>query len=187
MVQRWATGKRWIYLVAGGVLLFGMAACGAAEPGSEKPTISPEPATPSPLPPDRDASPSPLPASPSPDQPERTATPSPAPAATPTSLPRLSEPPVPGDPLAPPYGAALDALIDAARADLAQRKGVAPEEVELVDLRSVVWPDTALGCPRPGFQYLQVQVEGALIRLRIANAVYQYHTDGRRTPFLCEQ
>lgn len=149
--------------------------------------MSPEPTTPSPVPPEPEASPTPLPATPSPVPPVGGASPTPAPAPTPTSLPRPSALPAPGTPLVPPYGTALDGMIDAARADLAQRRGVAPDAIELVDLRSVVWPDSALGCPRPGFEYLQVQVEGALIRLRVAESIYHYHTDGRRPPFLCEQ
>ena len=35
--------------------------------------------------------------------------------------------------------------------------------------------------------YIQVQVEGALVRLRVNKDIYEYHSGGRRQPFLCEQ
>jgi hypothetical protein len=35
--------------------------------------------------------------------------------------------------------------------------------------------------------YIQVQVEGALVRLRVDGKLYEYHSGGSRPPFLCEQ
>jgi hypothetical protein len=89
--------------------------------------------------------------------------------------------------IAPPYSQALATMIDAAKADLAQRQAVSPESIELVAVWSVVWPDGSLGCSRPGMLYPQVQVDGLLIRFRIGERVFDYHGDGRRAPFLCEQ
>ena len=89
--------------------------------------------------------------------------------------------------IAPPYSQALTTMIDAAKADLAQRQAVSPESIALVAVWSVVWPDGSLGCPRPGMLYPQVQVDGLLIRFRIGERVFDYHGDGRRAPFLCEQ
>jgi hypothetical protein len=89
--------------------------------------------------------------------------------------------------VATPLSPGLVAIVDAARADLARRQSVALEAVELVEMRTVVWPDGGLGCPRPGMVYPQVQVDGLLIRLRIGDRTFDYHGDGIRPAFLCEQ
>jgi len=89
--------------------------------------------------------------------------------------------------VAPPLGPALTAMVDNSRADLARRRSVALDDVALVQVWTVVWPDGGLGCPQPGMVYPQVQVDGLLIRLRIGEQTFDYHTDGRRPPFLCER
>ena len=73
-----------------------------------------------------------------------------------------------------------------ARADLAERKSVSPETIDLLEIKEVVWPDASLGCPRPGKVYPQVIKEGFLIRLRLEKRVYRYHAGQGGAPFLCE-
>lgn len=69
--------------------------------------------------------------------------------------------------------------------DLAERLGVTPEQIEVVSVEAVVWPDGSLGCPQPGMLYPQVLQEGMRIRLAVADVIYQYHSGERRAPFLC--
>jgi hypothetical protein len=93
-----------------------------------------------------------------------------------------------GTPTAPsPIEHELDTLIQSAKEDLAQRLSIIVEQIEVVEARSVVWPDASLGCPQPGMQYKQVPYDGALIRLRAEGRVYDYHSGGARGLFLCEQ
>ena len=73
-----------------------------------------------------------------------------------------------------------------AREDLANRLGIPVEQIELITMEFVTWPDGSLGCPEPGVEYIQVQREGTLIRLRADKHIYQYHSGGGRPPFLCE-
>lgn len=131
-------------------------------------------------------------------------TPTPLPAATPipdtvlqpteTPVPKPDQSPDTGgpvlpynvQPLTPPYGAAMDAQIDAAKQDLAQRLGIDASAVEVVEVDAVTWPDTSLGCPRPGMMYPQVLVEGVLVQLRANGQIYRYHGDGQRQLFLCD-
>lgn len=49
-------------------------------------------------------------------------------------------------PLTPPFGAVIDAQIDAAKQDLAQRLGIDTSTIEVVEVAAVTWPDTSLGC-----------------------------------------
>ena len=86
-----------------------------------------------------------------------------------------------------PLGPALTAMVDVSRADLAQRQSVPLEDVALVEMWTVVWPNRGLGCPDPNMGYPDVPADGLLIRLGIGGRTYDYHTDGQRPPFLCEQ
>jgi hypothetical protein len=73
-----------------------------------------------------------------------------------------------------------------ARNDLAQRLAVPVEQIEVVEVREVTWPDTGMGCPQPGMEYLQVPQDGLLVQLSTAGVAYEYHSGGSAAPFLCE-
>jgi hypothetical protein len=81
----------------------------------------------------------------------------------------------------------MEALIERAREDLAQRLSIAIAEISLVNAREVVWPDSSLGCPQPGMKYKQVPEDGALIILQAQETLYEYHSGGSREVFLCEK
>ena len=82
---------------------------------------------------------------------------------------------------------ALQGVIKAAKEDLAQRLNIPVTQISLVEAKSVVWPDSSLGCPQPGMQYKQVPEDGARILLQAQKITYEYHTGGRRGLFLCEK
>jgi hypothetical protein len=84
------------------------------------------------------------------------------------------------------YDPALQPLVDQAMLDLALRLGVTMEQIEVIEVQAVVWPDASLGCPQPGMAYIQLPHDGTLIRLKVEGMVYEYHSDGKRDPFLCE-
>ncbi len=90
-------------------------------------------------------------------------------------------------PIPTPSDQGLQKLVMQAKADLARRLNIAPDQIDLIELQSVVWPDGSLGCPQPGMGYIQVQVDGLLIRLRVGGRIYEYHSGGNRGPFFCEQ
>lgn len=82
----------------------------------------------------------------------------------------------------------LDPFVEIATTDLAARLGVGDEEITAVSATLVTWPDSSMGCPLPGMEYLQVPQDGSLIELGHGSNVYRYHTGGDRvTPFLCDQ
>ena len=78
-------------------------------------------------------------------------------------------------------------MVAQAAKDLAKRLSIAGDQIELLEIKGVVWPDGSLGCPRRGMAYTQVPVDGSLIRLRVGKEVYNYHSGGSKGPFLCEQ
>jgi len=76
-------------------------------------------------------------------------------------------------------------VVEAARADLAQRNGVPLEEVSVVRAREVDWPDSALGCPEEGMAYTQVVVSGYQVLLQVDGRVFDYHAGSEGEVFLC--
>lgn len=86
-----------------------------------------------------------------------------------------------------PIAPGLERLVNMAKEDLVQRLTIPTEEIELVEAKAVVWPDSSLGCPQPGMSYLQVLEEGALIIVRARGNDYEYHAGGDRGLFLCER
>lgn len=83
-------------------------------------------------------------------------------------------------------GPGLQRLADFAKQDLAAKLGADTADIEAVQGEYVTWQDASLGCPQPGFQYMQVLTNGSRIRLSDGKQVYQYHSGGNRQPFHCE-
>jgi hypothetical protein len=69
---------------------------------------------------------------------------------------------------------------------LAQELGIAKEEIEVDTVRAVDWPDSSIGCPKPGQAYLQVITPGHKITLRAEGKVHVVH-EARGRAFVCEQ
>ena len=90
--------------------------------------------------------------------------------------------PTPTDPLS----AAENQLATLAKEDLSQRLGIPIEDIELLSLENVTWPDGALGCPESGVAYIQVLREGTRILMRVGKRTYPYHSGGGKEPFLCD-
>ena len=114
-------------------------------------------------------------------QPDLQATPL-APSETLQAPPKSASPaqPMPANPY-------MRRVTTQAMEDLASRLALPVERIEFLEMKSVLWPDRGLGCPRPGMVYLQVQQDGYLIRLRAGKREFDYHGGGQRPPFLCEK
>lgn len=135
--------------------------------------------------------------------PPTTPTPTPTPSTAPTTTPGTSPTPTPQPSKAPPQvgGATTPAAgslyapgdidpglqpwVDDATADLAERLGTAADAISTIAAVLVTWPDSSLGCPQPGMEYLQVLTDGAVIELEADGAVYRYHAGDGSGPFLC--
>ncbi|MBT8208368.1 MAG: hypothetical protein KJO18_08855 [Acidimicrobiia bacterium] len=82
--------------------------------------------------------------------------------------------------------AGMEMLVDLAVADLTEQLGVDASAVTVVSAAQVMWRDSSLGCPLPGFSYLQVLTEGGLVVLEVDGTEYEYHSGRENIPFLCE-
>jgi len=81
-----------------------------------------------------------------------------------------------------------DAVIDLARTNAATRAGVSPDQVSVVDVQAVEWPNFALGCPQqlPRFAVAEVTVPGFIVQLDVAGTPMTYHTDRGLRAIPCE-
>ncbi len=64
-------------------------------------------------------------------------------------------------------------------------KDFPPEEVKVISVEEVVWPDTSLGCPEPGMFYAQVLVPGYRIILEVGGKRVEVHTDLKGRVVIC--
>ena len=124
-----------------------------------------------------------------------------------SDLPPATEPPPdlpPSDPEIPPTESPLqlgrtpeptqmsstppaEKIVQLAQQDLASRLGIDPGMIKLVRSEEMLWPNAALGCPRPGVFYAQGRVPGFQIWLDADGTEYVYNTDLNGTLVLCPE
>lgn len=92
----------------------------------------------------------------------------------------VSQPPDPPSPPVQPIPQLKQAVAEAAG-----RVGIDPSAVQVVSVQASEWPDTSLGCPKPGMFYAQAVTPGYLIVLEAAGQRFEYHADAGRRIELC--
>jgi hypothetical protein len=80
-----------------------------------------------------------------------------------------------------------DASVRAAINDWAAQLKAAPEKVHVISVSPTDWPNTSLGCPKPGMFYAQVIVEGYKIVLATGREQVEYHSDKRGRVVTCSK
>ncbi|MDW8101324.1 MAG: hypothetical protein RMK30_00375 [Anaerolineae bacterium] len=68
---------------------------------------------------------------------------------------------------------------------LFESKGISREEIKVIMVECVTWPDTSLGCPEPGKFYAQVLVPGYRIVLEVKGLRVEVHTDLKGRVVIC--
>ena len=81
----------------------------------------------------------------------------------------------------------LKKFTDMAVKDLASRLKMEAASIEILSADAIVWPNSALGCPKPDMMYAQGTVPGFRIKLSSAGKEYVYNTDRTGTIVLCPQ
>jgi hypothetical protein len=113
------------------------------------------------------------------------------PTGTPHSAPTPAQPTqresTPMNPSSTPLPASsLNEMTEQARQDLARRLSISTEDINIIEARQVVWPDSSLGCPQPDRMYAGVLTSGYLIKLQFDNREFEYHAGKNGAPFYCE-
>ena len=87
---------------------------------------------------------------------------------------------------APGWPTEADISVRAAVNDLASRRKLAPDSVQVVSVMAEDWRDTSLGCPQPGMYYAQIIVQGYRIVLSAGGQQVEYHSDRRGRVVTCQ-
>ena len=89
-------------------------------------------------------------------------------------------------PLTIPKSPGPPALIESAKADLAQRLSIPASQIKVIGTKEATWPDASLGCPQPGIVYAQIPTPGYLVILEVARNEYEYHVGIHGNVLYCE-
>jgi len=182
---------RYVFPLLAPLLLAALVACGAAPPSAAPsapsavaaittvaPLVTVEPA-PTAAPAAQETS---MPS----DKPDPTPSlPPPARTSLARPVPTAERVPTPA-PAAAVTGEVPQTLLDTLLADAAQRSGVDRSQITVQLGQAVEWSDGALGCPKPGMNYLQVITPGYQVMLQAGANSYDYHADERGRFVLCE-
>ena len=82
-------------------------------------------------------------------------------------------------------GPGLQRLVEKAREDLMAKTNMEEASIEVLEADYVTWANSSMGCPKPGYQYLQVLTTGSRILLKANNKIYHYHSGKDYPPFHC--
>jgi hypothetical protein len=77
-------------------------------------------------------------------------------------------------------------ITDLVQQDLAEQLNISKDEIRVVSVTAVEWPDSSMGCPKPGMGYLDVITPGYRIVLTASGQTYTYHT-GPDSFVLCDE
>ena len=87
---------------------------------------------------------------------------------------------------APVIGEIPAPIMAVLRADAAERAGVDPEAIEVLQAENVTWNDGSLGCPEPGMNYTMALVDGYHVILAAEGEEFDYRATGDGSFRLCE-
>jgi hypothetical protein len=90
------------------------------------------------------------------------------PGQTPPTLSKMPE-------FSAPPGFSEEEAVKLAKDDLSARLSISDEEITVISVESVNWPDTSIGLPEPDKVYAQVIVPGFKITLGALGQDYLYH------------
>jgi hypothetical protein len=76
--------------------------------------------------------------------------------------------------------------VQLARKAASKRLGIAPEQFTVRSVEPAEWPDSSLGCPRPGMHYRPVVTRGSRVVLEARGQTQTVHVAGE-VALICEQ
>ena len=84
------------------------------------------------------------------------------------------------------YTAQEQEAIDLAISKVNQITPLSKDSVEHLKIRSIQWPDSSLGCPEPGVDYLQKMIPGYLVSFTVDGKIYSVNI-GDNTAIICDR
>ena len=92
----------------------------------------------------------------------------------------------PNPPLPTTYLPAIQNLVDKAIIDLAVRLTVVQNQINVLSVTPVTWPDASLGCQQPSMSAAQVLTDGYIIKLSFNQNDFEYHTNSTDFVIYCK-
>jgi len=89
------------------------------------------------------------------------------------------------EPVTTPVSGNLKRLIDIVKQDLARRLEISLDEINVLRIEKAEWPDTSLGCAKPGLARRPVAIPGYRIILSTNGHDYVYHTNKESGAVYC--
>lgn len=89
-------------------------------------------------------------------------------------------------PFAAPKGERAKA-VQLAKRKVARKTGVRPRKIKLISAKAEQWPNSALGCPKPGKMYSQIVTPGFRIVLKAKGHRYEVHTGRADQAVICKK
>jgi hypothetical protein len=83
--------------------------------------------------------------------------------------------------IAPP----AEPLVELCIRRLARKLKIPPDQILVLRVTSVIWPDASLGCPKHGITTARVETPGFNILLEAAGNTWPFHTDLVDRVILC--
>jgi len=81
----------------------------------------------------------------------------------------------------------IEKLTTDAKRDLAAKIFVKAEDIQISSVTPVTWPDTSLGCSKPGKKYKTQKIKGFRFVLENRGREYSYHADRDQRVFACPE
>ena len=78
-------------------------------------------------------------------------------------------------------------MVTLAKEHLAQMLSITVDQIALSEVKSVVWRDASLGCPKPAIDYIRVETPGYNIVLEAGGKTYNVHTDEANRVVMCNR
>lgn len=99
-----------------------------------------------------------------------------APVQAPVAEPAATEAPAEA---AAPMSADQQAMADTTVPWAAEQLGVPADDISVVSVEAMEWPDSSLGCPQPDMIYAAVITPGYQVTIEAQGTTYAVHTDSR--------
>lgn len=89
---------------------------------------------------------------------------------------KVTPTPTPSIYIAPPNTNIPDDLIAKIKIDVSSRYKIDQKEITIAKVEKTDWPNSSLGCPKPGMLYLQMITRGYTVTVSAQGKNYTYHT-----------
>ena len=105
--------------------------------------------------------------------------------ATPTVMSSPTPEPTPSPTIVPADASLTSEATQTARQIAADELSVAPDQVKVLAITPMDWPDASLGCPQPDMMYAQVITPGYQAQVEVDGQTHDVHMDANGYGVIC--